>query len=154
MVRVGLVGLICLAFCSCNRLATPLEFAESQLGVQEGSPSIWRYLLAALIVSVTMLRRRSATCVVIGTFALSALTYQLTLLVGLMGANYRYEFPSLVVCEISIAMALYPARSRKGRGGDRFDCPVAQYRHARSGLRDLLGDQPQHDRRNRGHHCQ
>ena len=47
MVRVGLVGLIFLAFFSCNKLTTPLEFAESQLGVQEGSPSIWRYLLAA-----------------------------------------------------------------------------------------------------------
>jgi uncharacterized protein (TIGR02594 family) len=46
MLRVGLVGLICLAFCSCKKFATPLEFAESQLGVQEGSPSVWRYLLA------------------------------------------------------------------------------------------------------------
>ena len=46
MLRVGLVGLICLNFCSCKKLATPLEFAESQLGVQEGSPSVWRYFLA------------------------------------------------------------------------------------------------------------
>ena len=47
MVRVGLVGLMFLVFCFCKKLATPLEFAESQLGVQEGSPSIRRYLLAA-----------------------------------------------------------------------------------------------------------
>jgi hypothetical protein len=46
MLRVGLVALICLFFCSCRKLATPLEFAESQVGVEEGSPSIWRYLLA------------------------------------------------------------------------------------------------------------
>jgi uncharacterized protein (TIGR02594 family) len=45
MLRVGLVGLMCLFFCSCKKLATPLEFAESQVGVEEGSPSIWRYLL-------------------------------------------------------------------------------------------------------------
>ena len=46
MLRVGLVRLICLNFCSRRKLATPLEFAESQLGVQAGSPSVWRYLLA------------------------------------------------------------------------------------------------------------
>jgi hypothetical protein len=47
MVRVGLVRLICLNFCSCKGLVTPLEFAESQLGVLEDSPSIRRYLVAA-----------------------------------------------------------------------------------------------------------
>jgi hypothetical protein len=46
MLRVGLVPLICLFFCSCKKLATPLEFAESQFGVEEGSPSIRQYLLA------------------------------------------------------------------------------------------------------------
>jgi uncharacterized protein (TIGR02594 family) len=46
MFRVGLVSVICLAFCSCKKLATPLQFAESQLGVQEDSPYICRYLLA------------------------------------------------------------------------------------------------------------
>src|ERR1700757_4971190 len=46
MLRVGLVGLIRLFFCSCKKLATPLEFAASQVGVEEGSPSVWQYLLA------------------------------------------------------------------------------------------------------------
>src|SRR5262245_60249283 len=46
MLRVGLVWLICIFFCSCKKLATPIEVAESQLGVEEGSPSIWQYLLA------------------------------------------------------------------------------------------------------------
>jgi hypothetical protein len=48
MLRVGLVGLICLFFCSCKKLATPLAFAEAQAGVEEGSPSVWIYLLAVL----------------------------------------------------------------------------------------------------------
>src|ERR1700740_763610 len=46
MLRVGLVRLIRLFFCYCKKLATPLEFAESQVGVQEGSPLVWQYLLA------------------------------------------------------------------------------------------------------------
>lgn len=46
MFRVGLVSAICLIFCSCKKLATPLEFAESQLGVKEDSPYVCRYLLA------------------------------------------------------------------------------------------------------------
>src|SRR5215469_8737811 len=43
MLRVGLVELIRL-FCVCKKLTTPLEFAESQVGVEEGSPSVWQYL--------------------------------------------------------------------------------------------------------------
>src|ERR1700757_2924181 len=43
MLRGGLVGLTRL-FCVCKKLATPLEFAESQVGVEEGSPSVWQYL--------------------------------------------------------------------------------------------------------------
>ena len=46
MLRVGLIGLIRLYFCSSKELATPLEFAESQVGVEEGSPSVWQYLRA------------------------------------------------------------------------------------------------------------
>jgi len=46
MLRVGLVGLIRLFFCSCKKLATPLEFAESQIGVEEGSPFVWQHLPA------------------------------------------------------------------------------------------------------------
>ena len=46
MLRVGLIGLIRLFFCSGKKLATPLEFAEPQIGVEEGSPSVWQYLLA------------------------------------------------------------------------------------------------------------
>jgi len=46
MLRVGLVGLIRLFFCSGKKLATPLEFAKPQIGVEEDSPSVWQYLLA------------------------------------------------------------------------------------------------------------
>jgi hypothetical protein len=46
MLRDGLVGLIRLFFCSSKKLATPLEFAESQVGVEEASPSVWQYLRA------------------------------------------------------------------------------------------------------------
>jgi hypothetical protein len=46
MLRVGLIGLIRLYFCSSKKLATPLEFAESQVGAEEASPSVWQYLRA------------------------------------------------------------------------------------------------------------
>jgi hypothetical protein len=46
MLRVGSVGLSRLFFCTGKKLATPLEFAEPQIGVEEDSPSVWQYLLA------------------------------------------------------------------------------------------------------------
>lgn len=47
MLRVGLAGSIYFKFYCSKKLATPLAFAESQLGVEEGSPSVRRHLLAA-----------------------------------------------------------------------------------------------------------
>jgi hypothetical protein len=47
MLRVRPVELISLNFCSSKKLGTPLAFAESQLGAQEGSPPVSHYLLTA-----------------------------------------------------------------------------------------------------------
>jgi hypothetical protein len=46
MLRVGLAGLIYFKVYCSKKLATPLAFAESQLAVEEGSPSVRRHLLA------------------------------------------------------------------------------------------------------------
>jgi hypothetical protein len=79
----------------------------------------WIYLLACLVVAVVCLRRPTRPHLLIGAIALSALAYQVGLLFGLMGTNYRYEFPVVTVSELVIALALGLAwqRFRAARSG-------------------------------------
>jgi hypothetical protein len=64
----------------------------------------WPYLLAC--VAAAAMLSRSWRRLVLGGLALSALTYQVGLFFGLMGVNYRYEFPAVAIGQITIAVGL------------------------------------------------
>jgi hypothetical protein len=68
--------------------------------------SVWAYLLICAIAAAVLLRRRSWQPVLVGIIALSALTYQIGLLFGLMGSVYTYELVAVALALVVWALAL------------------------------------------------
>jgi hypothetical protein len=66
----------------------------------------WIYLLICLGAVVVGILRPTRLALVAGAIGLAALTYQIGLFFGQMGANYRYEFPCLAMGEIILALGL------------------------------------------------
>jgi hypothetical protein len=83
--------------------------------------AVWAYLLACCLVAAVAVRGRSWRRVLIAAFAMSAVTYQVVFVFALVGPNYRYEFPAVVIGEITIALALcfgyQRGRAWRGLGG-------------------------------------
>lgn len=105
-----------------NRIANDYEQAFTDALNNGGALfAPWLYLLACLVIAVALLRTRSRSWAYapVLVVALSPLTYQVGLLFGLMGSNYRYEFPCVVVAELAVALGLrllwLRARSRSPR---------------------------------------
>lgn len=74
--------------------------------------AVWVYLLVCCSAAWLYLRRRTVRGVVIGGLALSALTYQVGLFFGVMGSDYRYEFPSVAIALLIAAISLRLAGER------------------------------------------
>jgi hypothetical protein len=76
--------------------------------------SIWIDLLICIAGAVVLLRRsRGPALMVVGGLAVSALTLQLGLFFGAMGASYRYEQPAVVCGLITLAVLIQLAVSRR-----------------------------------------
>jgi hypothetical protein len=74
---------------------------------------VWPYLLAALAAVVVCLRRgRPLPLVVVGTLALSALTYQIGFFFVALGTRFRYEYPAVVIGMLAAAILLHLAWTR------------------------------------------
>ena len=66
----------------------------------------WPYLIACALIALGLARTRSRERMVLIALALAPLGYQIGLFFALMGANYTYEFPCIVLSELAIAIAL------------------------------------------------
>jgi hypothetical protein len=72
----------------------------------------WIFLLICCVAAAVSLRRYSPRRLIVGSLAIAAVTYQVGLFFGLMGPNYRYEFPCIVIAEIVMAVALHECWQR------------------------------------------
>ena len=77
--------------------------------------TVWAYLLACVLAVIAAARRLTRRTAVFGALALSALTYQISLALLLMGNDYRFEFPSVVIGELVTAAGLCVAVQRLRR---------------------------------------
>lgn len=82
-----------------NRIANDYEkpFVKDAATIGGVLYTAWPYLLACLIAVILAVVRPTARSVVFGAIALSTLTYQVSLAFALMGLDYRFEFPSVVI---------------------------------------------------------
>lgn len=63
---------------------------------------VWLYLVAAVAISVAMVRRRSWPAGVLAALALAPLTYEIGLYFGLMGSGYRYQYPGVAMMSVAL----------------------------------------------------
>ena len=90
-----------------NRIANDYERSFTDAANNGGALfAAWLYLLACCVIGVSLLRTRSWPRALVLTLAVSPLTYQVGLFFGLMGSNYRYEFPCIVLSELALAAGL------------------------------------------------
>lgn len=74
---------------------------------------VWIYLLiAAACVFVLLRRGRSPAEVTVGALALSAFTVQVGLYFGVMGTEYRFEFPAVAAALFALPVAIAVWRRR------------------------------------------
>lgn len=88
---------------------------------------VWIYLLIAAGLAVVLLRRRRFAAVMIGSLALTALTYQSGIIAGAMGVTYRFEYPSVVLTIVAAAAAVGLSRGALRRVGGPGSRPTLRF---------------------------
>lgn len=68
--------------------------------------AVWVYLLFCAVVAGCLLRGRTWRRVLVGTLALSTLTYQVSFLFLGQGSNYRYERPCVAIALLIAALGV------------------------------------------------
>ena len=63
---------------------------------------VWLYLVAAIAMSIALLRRKTWPAGVLAALALAAVTYEIGLYFGLMGSGYRYQYPGVAMISVAL----------------------------------------------------
>ena len=68
--------------------------------------SVWVYMLAAMVLSVLLVLRRTWSALIVGGLVFASLTYEIGLFFGLQGAAYRYQFPGVAMTVVAVVGGL------------------------------------------------
>jgi hypothetical protein len=90
-------------------------FADEYLRGRPPFYILWLYLLMAVAAGAWLLRRARQTpsLLAVGALGIGALTLQVGLLFGAMGASYRLEFPMVVASIVCTVVAVAAARAAR-----------------------------------------